>query len=72
MESSAVSGFLPLLGWAIFFGALALSFALGIILSFHWFKYAMNPSAAMMGTILYCAGCVIILALLLGAVAGLS
>jgi hypothetical protein len=72
MESGVVSGFFPMLGWAIFFGASALSVTLGIILSFHWFRYAMNPSMAMMGTILYGAGCVIILALLLGAVIGLS
>lgn len=71
MESGVVSGFFPLLGWAIFLGATALSATLGIILSFHWFKYAMNPRVAMTGTIIYSAGCVVILALLLGAVVGL-
>lgn len=72
MESGVVSGFFPLLGWAIFFGASALSVALGVILSFHWFRYAMNPSMAMTGSIIYAAGCVIILALLLGTVVGLT
>lgn len=71
MESGVVSGFFPMLGWAIFLGSCALSLTLGIILSFHWFRYAMNPSMATIGTIAYGAGCLIILALLLGAVASL-
>lgn len=71
MESGVVSGFFPMFGWAIFLGSCALSIVLGIILSFHWFRYAMNPSAAMIGTIAYGAGCLVILALLLGAVVSL-
>lgn len=71
MESSVVSGFFPLLGWAIFLGSCALSVTLGGILSFHWYKYAMNPSAATIGTIVYSAGCLIILSMLLGSVIGL-
>jgi hypothetical protein len=71
MESGVVSGFFPMLGWAIFLGATALSITLGAILSFHWFRYAMNPSAAMVGTIVYGVGCIIILALLLGSVLAL-
>lgn len=71
MESGVVSGFFPLLGWAIFLGSCALSVTLGAILSFHWFRYAMNPSAAMMGTIVYGLGCLVILSLLLGSVVGL-
>jgi hypothetical protein len=71
MESGVVSGFFPMLGWAIFLGSAALSVTLGLILSFHWFKYAMNPTAAMTGSIVYSVGCILILALLLGAVIGL-
>ena len=71
MESGVVSGFFPMLGWAIVLGSAALSVTLGLILSFHWFKYAMNPTAAMTGSIVYTIGCVLILVLLLGAVAGL-
>ncbi len=68
MESGVVSGFFPLLGWAIFLGALALSVALGVILGFHWFSYARNDGAAFTASILYGTGCIIILVMLLGAV----
>jgi hypothetical protein len=71
METGVVSGFFPLLGWAIFIGSCALSVTLGGVLSFHWYKYAMNPSVATIGTIVYGAGCLIILSMLLGAVIGL-
>lgn len=71
MESGVVSGFFPIFGWAIFLGATALSVTLGGVLSFHWFKYAMNKSAATVGTIVYGAGCLVILSLLLGSVISL-
>ncbi len=71
MESGVASGFFPLLGWAIFLGALALSVALGVILGFHWFNYARNDGMALTASIVYGAGCVIILVMLLGSVIAL-
>jgi hypothetical protein len=68
MESGAIPGFFSMLAWAIFFGATALSVALGLILNYHWVNYARNSSATFVGTIIYSAGCLIILAMLLGAV----
>lgn len=72
MESGVVSGFFPFLGWAIFLGGLALSVALGVILSFHWYRYAMNSAVATTATIIYAAGTFVILFMLLGAVLSLS
>lgn len=71
MESGVVSGFFPLLGWAIFLGALVLSVALGTILGFHWFSYARNDGAALTASVVYGVGCVIILVMLLGSVIAL-
>lgn len=71
MESGVVSGFFPLLGWAIFLGALLLSIALGLILGFHWFNYARNGSAALTASVVYGLGCTVILMMLLGAVIAL-
>ena len=68
MESGALPGFFYLLAWAIFLGATALSIALGFILNYHWVNYARNASATFVATIIYAAGCLIILAMLLGAV----
>lgn len=44
---------LPLLAWAIFAAASALTVLLGILLSYHWFRYAMNPAIALLGSIIY-------------------
>lgn len=71
MESGVIPGFFSVLAWAILLGATALSIVLGVVLSYHWFRYAMNPSAALIGTIVYGAGCAVILAILLGAVLSL-
>lgn len=69
--SGVVSGFFPVVGWAIFLGALALSIALGVILGFHWFSYARNDGAALTASIVYGAGCLVIIIMLLGAVMAL-
>lgn len=71
MAGGVVSGFFPLVGWAIFLGALLLSVGLGVILGFHWFNYARNDGAALTASIVYGIGCAIILIMLLGAVTSL-
>lgn len=72
MDGGVLPGFFSLLAWAIFLGATALSIVLGIILSFHWFKYSMNPNGAMIASIVYGAGCLVILTLLIGAVVSVA
>ncbi|MFZ2555495.1 MAG: hypothetical protein WAZ27_03925 [Minisyncoccia bacterium] len=66
--TGVLPGFFGLLAWAIFLGATALSITLGVIMSFHWFRYARNPQSAFFSTVVYGIGCLIILVLLLGAV----
>ncbi|OGG60162.1 hypothetical protein A2765_01170 [Candidatus Kaiserbacteria bacterium RIFCSPHIGHO2_01_FULL_56_24] len=61
-------GFFSLLAWAIFLGATALALVLGFILSFHWYRYSSNQNVAFISTLVYGGGCLLILALLLGAV----
>ena len=70
--AAVLPGFFGLLAWAIFLGAAALSITLGVIMSFHWFRYARNPQTALFSTIVYGIGCVVILVLLLGAVTSAS
>jgi len=72
MDGGVLPGFFSLLAWAIFLGAAALSVVLGIILSFHWFRYAMNPSVAMIASVVYGGGTLLILSILLGAVLAAS
>ena len=69
--SGVVSGFFPIVGWAMFLGALGLSVGLGVILGFHWFSYSRNDGAALTASIVYGVGCAVILVMLLGAVMAL-
>lgn len=71
MVGGVASGFFPFLGWAILLGSLILSIGLGVILGFHWFNYARNTGAALTASIVYGAGCLIILVMLLGSVLSL-
>lgn len=59
--------FLPILAWAVFIGALLLSIVLGAILSYHWFKYAMNPPVASMAFLIFAIGTGFLLSGLLAA-----
>ncbi len=61
-------GFFSLLAWAIFLGATALSVVLGVIVSYHWFRYARNETASLVAAVVYGAGCLLILLMLLSAV----
>jgi hypothetical protein len=55
MDSSliAATNALPLVALAIFLAAAFLSLMLGCILSYHWFRFAMNPAVSMMSLIVY-------------------
>ena len=44
---------LPLLSWAVFGGAALLTAALGAILAYHWYRYAMNPRIATLSFAVY-------------------
>ena len=45
---------LPLIAWAVFAGATALSAVLGGILAYHWYRFAMNPAVSTLSLIIYC------------------
>ncbi len=50
------AAFLPMLGWAIFIGATMLSLSLGAILSYHWYRYAMNPPMSSFAILIFTIG----------------
>jgi O-antigen ligase len=59
-------GFLQLLTGAILLGALALAVVLGLILAYHWYRFALNPRAATIASIVYSVGCIVIFAFIAG------
>lgn len=59
--------FLPTLAWATFVGALLFSIFLGAILSYHWFKYSMNPPVASFAFLVFAIGTGFLLSGLLAA-----
>ena len=44
---------LPLLAWAVFAASAALSLGLGGILTYHWFRYAMQRPMSVTASIVY-------------------
>jgi hypothetical protein len=48
----------------IFSAALGLSLSLGIILSYHWFRFSMNPVMPFVAVVAYGGVCAILLALM--------
>lgn len=44
---------LPLLAWAVFAAASALTICLGLLLAYHWFRYAMNPAVSLLSLVTY-------------------
>jgi hypothetical protein len=51
--SPALLSTLPLLAWAIFAAAAALTVLLGLLLAYHWLRYAMNPAISLLAMIVY-------------------
>lgn len=58
---------LPLLAWAIFAASTALTILLGLLLAYHWFRYAMNPAVALLSSIIYAGTAFLLLSGLLAA-----
>jgi hypothetical protein len=58
---------LPLVAWAVFAGATALTITLGALLAYHWFRYAMNPAVSLLSLIIYGATAFVLLSGLLAA-----
>jgi hypothetical protein len=65
-------GALPLIAWAIFAAATALTVLLGALLSYHWFRYAMNPAMALIAVLLYASIAFVLLSLLLASTIALA
>lgn len=49
----SLAAFLPSLAWAVFAAATALAVTLGVILAYHWFRYALNKQMSFTMLILY-------------------
>ncbi len=47
--------YLPALAWVLTAASLLLSAFLGIILIYHWFRYAMNPTMTVIIFVMYTA-----------------
>jgi hypothetical protein len=62
-----VAASLPLIVWAIFAAAAALTVLLGALLTYHWFRYAHNPAAALLSVIIYASVSFLLLSGLLAA-----
>ena len=48
-----INGLTSPLTWAIFLGSCALTVTLGVILAYHWFRYAMNRGTAILACGIY-------------------
>jgi len=58
---------LPLLAWAVFAAATALTLSLGALLTYHWFRYAMYPAVSLLSLIIYASVAFVLLSGLLAA-----
>lgn len=58
---------LPLVAWAVFAAATALTVLLGALLTYHWFRYAQNPAVSFLSLIIYGATAFVLLSGLLAA-----
>lgn len=68
METVVSPVALAYLGWIIAAGAALLVAVVGIVLAFHWFRFALNPLAATLASALYAAGCLILLSILFSSI----
>ena len=53
MEGPSLGALLIPVAWAVFAGATLLAILLGAILSYHWFRFAMNPPVAFTAFVVY-------------------
>lgn len=73
MPEGVLTGqFVTTIMWVFFASTLALSLILGVILSYHWMRYAMNGFVSMVALILYAGGCFLFLSTMFAAILTLS
>lgn len=65
-------GALPLVAWAVFAAATALTILLGALLAYHWFRYAQNPAVSLLSLIIYGATAFVLLSGLLAATVAIA
>lgn len=63
---------LPLLAWAVFAAATALTTLLGALLAYHWFRYAQNPAVSLLSLVVYGATAFVLLSGLLAATVAIA
>lgn len=51
-----LANLVPYVALAIFLATTLLAIMLGCILSYHWFRFAMNKSMALISLVIYCGG----------------
>lgn len=68
-ESSSLA--LPLL-WIVFAVTTLLSAAIGIIISYHWTRFAGNPAVSFFTIAVYASGCVVLLGIMFASLAAIS
>lgn len=54
--------------WILAAGTALFALVAGIILAYHWYRFALSPVAATIASALYAAGCLIFLSMLFNAV----
>ena len=55
---------LPLVLWVLFGAGVALSTTAGLVLSYHWLRFAMHPLVPAIGAILYTGVCFFLLSIM--------
>ena len=68
----ALAASLPKIAWVVFAGAMLLSNALGCLLAYHWFRYAMNKAMSITMLVIYSFGGALLLSILLAATIAIS
>lgn len=71
MSTSTASTVFVGMGTVVAAAAVLLVIAFGVVLAYHWYRFAADASMATFATALYAVGSVLILALLFAALPGL-
>ena len=67
-----VIALLPLLAWAVLIGATALSITWGVVIGYHWFRYAMDTKLSILTVTLYSVVATLLLSGLLASAIAMS
>jgi hypothetical protein len=65
-HNANMPGVIQLVYWVLLFSSVALALVVGVIVAYHWFRYAMNPVAAFIAIGTYSIGALVLLAIMLG------